>query len=134
MTQTLRGSVYKPEYTHAGARVSEQRNLDTMSRELKATRFPALRPYLDDAPRHDETPEMEAGRALLLTGWERLLRGTIECVDVHLRNGWIIPDIIELRLRGTTAEASTVYGAWNHAFALDEVALVRCIDFGRFRD
>lgn len=114
--------------------MSEQRNLDTMPRELKASRFPALRPYLDDTIHRDETPEMEAGRALLLTGWERLLRGTIECVDVHLRNGWIIPDIIELRLRGTTAEASTLYGAWNHAFALDEVALVRCIDFGRFRD
>lgn len=99
-----------------------------------ARRFPALRPYLDDTAADSDTPETIAGRALLLTGWERLLRGTVECVDVHLRNGWIIPDIIEIRLRGPMAEASTVYGSWNNAFALDEVALVRCVDFGRFRD
>ncbi len=110
------------------------RDLDTMRPALSGLRYPALRPYLDAPPTASETPEMAAGRALLITGWERLLRGTIECVDVHMRNGWIIPDIIELRLRGPVAEASTVYGAWNHAFALDEVSMVRCIDFGRFRD
>lgn len=123
----------------AGARLeqrimSEQRNLDTMLPALAALRYPALRPYLDEPAAASDTPEMAAGRALLMTGWERLLRGTIECVDVHMRNGWIIPDIIELRLRGPVAEASTVYGAWNHAFALDEVGMVRCVDFGRFRD
>jgi len=114
--------------------VSEVRDLDSMQPALRALRFPALRPYCDDAQPITDTPEMAAGRALLMTGWERLLRGTIECVDVHMRNGWIIPDIIELRVRGPMAEASTVYGAWNHAFVLDEVAMVRCVDFGRFRD
>lgn len=112
----------------------EIRTLDTMAPALRASRFPVLRPYLDEAPVSEDTPEMAAGRALLMTGWERLLRGTIECVDVHMRSGWIIPDIIELRLRGPVAEASTVYGAWNHAFALDEVGMVRCVDFGRFRE
>lgn len=115
-------------------RMAERRNLDTMLPALASLRYPALRPYLDDRAMPGETPEIAAGRALLLSGWERLLRGSVECVDVHLRNGWIIPDIIELRLRDQIAEASSVYGAWNHAFALDEIALVRCVDFGRFRD
>lgn len=115
-------------------RMAERRNLDTMLPALASLRYPVLRPYLEDPVVVGETPEMAAGRALLLTGWERLLRGTVECVDVHMRNGWIVPDIIELRLRGPIAEASTVYGAWNHAFALDEIALVRCVDFGRFRE
>ncbi len=114
--------------------MGEGRQLDSIAPALRALRYPVLEPYLDAAGRDADTPEMAAGRALLMTGWERLLRGTIECVDVHLRNGWIVPDIIELRLRGPIAEASTVFGAWNHAFALDEVGLVRCVDFGRFRD
>jgi len=114
--------------------MSEQRHLDSMLPALAANRYPVLRPYLSEAPQPGDTPEMSAGRAMLMTGWERLLRGTIECVDVHMRNGWIIPDIIELRLRGPMAEASTLYGSWNHAFALDEVAMIRCVDFGRFRD
>ena len=114
--------------------MGDVRDLDSMTPALRALRFPVLRPYLDEVVRPADTPEMAAGRALLMTGWERLLRGTIECVDVHMRSGWIIPDIIELRVRGPMAEASTVYGAWNHAFALDEVGMVRCVDFGRFRD
>lgn len=101
---------------------------------LRALRYPMLRPYLAGRESSNDTADMATGRALLLTGWERLLRGTVECVDVHLRNGWIIPDIIELRLDGPIAEASTVSGSWNHAFALDEVAMVRCVDFGRFRE
>ena len=113
--------------------MSERQTLDTIAPALRALRYPALRPYLEEALPAD-TPGMAAGRALLMTGWERLLCGTIECIDVHMRNGWIIPDIIELRVRGAIAEASTVYGAWNHAFALDEVGMVRCVDFGRFRD
>jgi len=114
--------------------VGEVRELDSMTPALRALRFTVLRPYLDEVVRPADAPEMAAGRALLMTGWERLLRGTIECVDVHMRNGWIIPDIIELRVRAPMAEASTVYGAWNHAFALDEVGMVRWVDFGRFRD
>ena len=123
-----------PEYGRAGVHVSERRDLDAMPPVLRALRFPALRSYLDARGLPADTPEIATGRALLLTGWERLLRGTIECVDVHLRNGWIVPDIIELRVEGPIAEASTVFGSWNHAFALDEVAMVRCVDFGRFRD
>ncbi|MGI4876408.1 MAG: hypothetical protein ACRYG4_02855 [Janthinobacterium lividum] len=114
--------------------MSEPRTLDTMAPALMAARYPVLKPYLYDAGGSGDSPETATGRSLVLTGWERLLRGAVECIDVHLRNGWIIPDIIEVRVRGPMAEASTLFGSWNHAFALDEVALVRCIDFGRFRD
>ena len=96
-------------------------------------RYAVLEAYLDTAEFRTDTPAMAVGRALLMTGWERLLDGTIECIDVHLRSGRAIPDIIALQIRGPIADAATMFGAWNYAFAIDEVSIVRCVDFGRFR-
>lgn len=80
-----------------------------------------------------ETPGAATGRALLSTVWQRLCNGEIECIDVHLRSGPVVTDLIALRVYGPIAEGAQGHGDWSHAFALDDVAVVRGVRFGRLR-
>ena len=99
---------------------------------LLAPRLAVVRPWRsDDVP---DTPATAAGRMLLGAVWERLLAGEIECIDVTFRNGGVLTDIIAFRLCGAIVEAAITRGTWTHAFALDEVAMVRAVGFGRIRD
>ncbi len=102
----------------------------TVANELIRPRATLVRPWRVD---ENETPAAAIGRILLMSMWERLADGEIECVDICLRSGAAILDIIALRLRGPVAEASTNRDTWTHAFALDDVAMVRGVGFGRFR-
>ena len=97
--------------------------------ERRTVPEPVLRNY-DDAVDALESRQWRAGRAVLQTGWNALQRGKIECLNVVLRNGTKIDGVVELRIAGPIVEAATRRGAWNHAFTLDQVSLVRCIDFG----
>ncbi len=65
------------------------------------------------------------GRALLARAWAALESARAESVDIQLRSGALLRGVIALRVEGQVADASTRRGEWTHAFALDDIALVR---------
>lgn len=65
------------------------------------------------------------GRALLARAWGLLESGRAESVDIQLRSGALVRGALALRVDGQVADASIRRGEWTHAFALDDVALVR---------
>ena len=77
-----------------------------------------------DAGARAESPG-SVGRALLARGWAALESARAESVDIQLRSGPLVRGVIALRVDGQVAEASTRRGEWTHAFALEDVALVR---------
>lgn len=81
--------------------------------------------FREGADRSDGRAQGATGRALLARAWAALESVRAESVDVHLRSGAVVRGILALRVEGQVAEASTRRGEWTHAFALDDVALVR---------
>lgn len=65
------------------------------------------------------------GRALLARAWSLIESGRAESVDIQLRSGALLRGVLALRVEGQVADASVRRGEWTHAFALDDVALVR---------
>lgn len=70
------------------------------------------------------------GESLLARGWAALESARAEAVDIHLRSGPVLRRVLELRIDGAVAEAATRPGLWTHAFAVEEVILVRQIPRG----
>ena len=65
------------------------------------------------------------GRALLARAWAALESTRAESVDIQLRSGGLVRGVIAIRVDGQLADVSTRRGEWTHAFALEDVALVR---------
>ncbi len=68
--------------------------------------------------------ERNPGLSLLANGWAALAGGGIERLEIHLRGGQVV-SAIEIRIDGNVAETSAVPGSWTHAFAVENVMLIR---------
>jgi hypothetical protein len=77
-----------------------------------------------------ETAAMRIGTALLASAWSALASSRVESVAIHLRSGPIIEGVLQLRMDGAIAEASTRPGRYSHAFAVDDVVMIRHIPRG----
>ena len=87
-------------------------------------RMAAVRPSVPDS----------VGPALLLAAWSALQSARIEAVDLHLRSGLVIAQVVRLRLSGPIAQASTRLTGWTHLFPVEELALIRLVARGGHRD
>lgn len=74
--------------------------------------------------------QQQLGRSLLVVGWTALSGAQVEAIDIHLRTGVVIKRVIDLRVEGSLAQASTTRGLWTHSFALDQVMMVEQIPRG----
>lgn len=81
--------------------------------------------FRESGDRADARGASAIGRALLARAWAALESTRAESVDVQLRSGGLVRGVIALRVEGQVADASTRRGEWTHAFALDDVALIR---------
>lgn len=81
--------------------------------------------FRESGERSDARSAAAVGRALLARAWAALESTRAESVDVQLRSGGLVRGVIALRVEGQVADASTRRGEWTHAFALDDVALIR---------
>jgi hypothetical protein len=70
------------------------------------------------------------GKALLATAYTALVSARAETVDVHLKGGKVIEDVIGVRMFAALAEVSIRRGEWTHAFAAADVVMVRQIPRG----
>ncbi|PZU48545.1 MAG: hypothetical protein DI568_07070 [Sphingomonas sp.] len=70
------------------------------------------------------------GLSLLATGWSALASGRVETISVQLRSGTLIDGVLAIRMDGLIAEASTRAGHYTHAFAVDEVVMVKQVPRG----
>jgi hypothetical protein len=77
-----------------------------------------------------DTAAMRNGTALLATAWSALASSRVESVNIHLRSGPVIEGVLQLRMDGSIAEASTRPGHFSHAFAVDDVVMVRHVPRG----
>lgn len=71
-----------------------------------------------------------SGRALLVAGWTALASAGTETLEVYLRSGHRIAQILDLRVEGDIGHASTRRGHWTHAFPVSDVTMVRMIPRG----
>jgi hypothetical protein len=53
-----------------------------------------------------------------------------EAVDIHLRTGHLIEHALAVRVNGRLGEAACRAGQWTHAFAVEDVVLIRCVPRG----
>jgi hypothetical protein len=72
-----------------------------------------------------DTPALRTGTALLASAWSALASSRVESVNIHLRSGPVIEGVLQLRMDGAIAEASTRPGHFSHSFAVDDVVLIR---------
>ena len=72
----------------------------------------------------------QIGLSLLATGWSALASGRVETLCIQLRSGCLIEGVLAIRMDGLIAEAATRSGHFTHAFAVDEVVMVRQIPRG----
>lgn len=72
-----------------------------------------------------DTAALRNGTALLATAWSALASSRVESVTIHLRSGPVVEGILQLRMEGSIAEASTRPGHFTHAFAVEDVVLIR---------
>jgi hypothetical protein len=77
-----------------------------------------------------ETAAMRTGTALLATAWSALASSRVESVCIHLRSGPVIDGVLQLRMDGSIAEAATRAGHYSHAFAVDDVVMIRHVARG----
>ncbi|WP_374385952.1 hypothetical protein [Sandaracinobacter sp.] len=70
------------------------------------------------------------GLSLLATAWSALGSGRAESVCLLLRSGSLIEGVLAIRMDGAIAEAATRPGHFTHAFAVDEVVMVRQVPRG----
>jgi hypothetical protein len=77
-----------------------------------------------------ETLALRTGTALLATAWSALASSRVETVSIHLRSGPVIDGVLQLRMDGGVAEASTRTGLYTHAFAVEDVVLIRHVPRG----
>ena len=70
------------------------------------------------------------GLSLLATAWAALGSGRTESVSLLLRSGGLIEGVLAIRMDGAIVEAATRPGHFTHAFAVDEVVMVRQIPRG----
>jgi hypothetical protein len=80
-----------------------------------------------------DTAAVRIGTALLAAGWSALASSKVESVTIHLRSGPIIEGVMQLRMDGAIAEASTQPGRYSHAFAVEDVVMIRHIPRGGTR-
>lgn len=71
------------------------------------------------------TAAQRTGTALLATAWSALASSRVESVTIHLKSGPVIEGVLQLRMDGAIAEASTRPGQYSHAFAVEDVVMVR---------
>lgn len=72
----------------------------------------------------------QAGAALLATAWSALASSRVETVSIHLRSGPVIDGVLLVRMDGPIAEAATRPGHYSHAFAVDDVVMIRHVPRG----
>jgi len=72
----------------------------------------------------------QTGTALLATAWSTLASTRVESVSIHLRSGPVIDGVLQVRMDGSIAEAATRTGHYNHAFAVDDVVMIRHVPRG----
>jgi hypothetical protein len=77
-----------------------------------------------------ETAAFRTGTALLATAWSALASARVESVMIHLRSGPVIEGVLQLRMDGAIAEASTRSGQYSHAFAVEDVVMIRHVPRG----
>lgn len=77
-----------------------------------------------------DTAAVRNGTALLATAWSALASSRVESVNIHLRSGPVIEGVLQLRMDGAIAEASTRPGHFSHAFAVEDVVMIRHIPRG----
>lgn len=77
-----------------------------------------------------QSATVRVGLSLLATGWSALASGRVESISIQLRSGLLIDGVLAIRMDGLIAEASTRTGHYTHAFAVDEVVMVRQIPRG----
>ncbi|MGQ5701709.1 hypothetical protein ACUJ46_06640 [Sandaracinobacteroides sp. A072] len=65
------------------------------------------------------------GESLLAIGWTALASGRAESLDIHLGSGLQVTGALAIRIGGGIAEAATRAGEFTHAFAVDDVVMVR---------
>lgn len=70
------------------------------------------------------------GAALLATAWSALASSRVETVSIHLRSGPVIDGVLQVRMHGPIAEAATRAGHFSHAFAVDDVVMIRHVPRG----
>jgi hypothetical protein len=80
-------------------------------------------------PAREQAPA-QVGLSLLATAWAALGSGRTESVSLLLRSGGLIEGVLAIRMEGAIAEAATRPGHFTHAFAVDEVVMVRQIPRG----
>lgn len=77
-----------------------------------------------------ETAASRTGTALLATAWSALASARGDSVTIHLRSGPVIEGVLQLRMDGAIAEASTRLGQYSHAFAVEDVVMIRHVPRG----
>jgi hypothetical protein len=77
-----------------------------------------------------DTAATRNGTALLATAWSALASSRVESVTIYLRSGPVIDGVLQLRMDGGIAEASTRAGHFSHAFAVEDVVMIRHIPRG----
>jgi hypothetical protein len=82
---------------------------------------------------HNRESSDRPGARLLAAAWVALSSGRAESVSIHLRTGPMIDGVLGLRVDGALAEAATRPGVWTHAFAVEDVVLVRQVVRGGSR-
>ena len=81
------------------------------------------------APIRDSAAQ-RVGTALLATAWSALASARVESVSIHLRSGPVIEGVLQLRIDGAVAEVSTRQGTYSHAFAVEDVVMIRHVPRG----
>lgn len=92
-----------------------------------------FRPPLPPAEADGESSRLRNGERLLAAAWAGLASTRSEAVDIHLRSGQVIERALALRIEGRIAEAACRAGWWTHAFAIEDVVLVRQLPRGQSR-
>ncbi len=82
------------------------------------------------APAARESAAQRTGTALLATAWSALASSRVESVSIHLRSGPVIEGVLQIRMDGMIAEAATRTGHYTHAFAVEDVVLIRHVARG----
>jgi hypothetical protein len=83
-----------------------------------------------DAKSHNWADRARIGEKLLAVAWAALASARAEAVDIHLQSGQVIANVLAVRTDGRMAEASCWTGQWTHAFAVEDVVLVRQVARG----
>ena len=81
-----------------------------------------------------ETPAADrcrTGESLLAAAWAGLASARYEAVDIHLRTGQVITNVLNVRIDGVLGEAACRRDEWTCIFAVEDVVMIRRIARGR---